>query len=716
MLLLTGTSDLIQVVTGSALALDVHASWLDLNGGVVTPGRTNTPISTAATTTAVGSPAASTQRNVQLLSLRNKDASAAQTVTVQHFDGTNTVELMKVILAAGERLQYEDANGWAVHDAQGNRKEGYTPSTGLWRPIVNVADYGARGDGATNDAAAIQAAINAAGALGVSGRGVDVWFPAGVYAVGSTIVLNANNVMLIGAGWQSTILYATFTTTDILQIGNGASKSGCGLKNMSVWCNAARTTGASINVNAMNDCVIENFVINNAFQGVLVQGSSIKVWIRSGEINNLHVADGVGIQVTNGAAGDTYITDIVMSNSPASKPAAGIQITQTGHLSILRCNVTSCIKGLHVNPSTSQDVTYLFIDHCLFDSCGTHGAHFNGTTAATSRIRSVMAVNSWFSGTTTTGATSSGIEFTASGGAVVDGLSFIGCRILANQRHGVLMNAGPTNISFTDCTISGNGAETVNTYDGINVVANASGLSVVNCKIGQSGPQGNQQRYAVNIAAGTSANIQIEHNDCQPNGTVGTHGYVNIGALTGGGIALDANYPQYQSGTGACTVAASGSLTTTETLISQVLRLAANALRPGTVIRFKIAGSCTVATAAAVPGKFIVQIGVNNTTADTDIMTWTLPTSGGVGTSAFEIDITVVCRTAGASGTFAGSMRVTQASATLGLLSTNCWSGAGTAVAGNTQNANYISLTFGNTGSANVACTFQIVETIIENA
>jgi hypothetical protein len=459
----------------------------------------------------------------------------------------------------------------------------------------------------------------------------------------------------------------------------------------------------------MNDCLIQNFVINNCFQGIYVQGASLKVWIDQGEINNIHVTDGVGIQVTNGAGGDVYVKDIISSNPPASKPLAGIQISQVGHMSIIRCNFTSCIKGVHVNPITSQDVSYLFIDHSLFDSCGTHGIHFNPTAAASARIRSVMCVNSWFSGTTTTGATSSGIEFSIASSAICDGLSFIGCRILNNQRHGVLIGAGPTNISFTDCTIAGNSVESSTTYHGVSIAANASGIQFMNCKIGQCGTASNSQGYAINIAAGTSGNIQICGNDCQPNNTIGTHGYINIGALTGGNIQINGNTPQLNSGQGSATVAASSAITSTETVISAAFRMGAYALRPGAVIAIRFAGSCTVATAAAVPGQFRVKMGTAGTTGDAAIMTFTLPTSGGVGTSVFDGEIQLICRTTGASGTFAGSLRVEQASATLGLLAQVAWALAGTAATGSTTANNYLTLQFGNSGSANVSCTFQIV-------
>lgn len=118
MLLLTSTSDIIQVVTGSAVTIDVHASWVDkVSATAVTPGRTNTAITTAATTVVVAAPAASEQRNIQTLLIKNKHATASSAVTVQHYDGTTTVALVKYTLAAGQTLQYIDGHGFVVIDA-----------------------------------------------------------------------------------------------------------------------------------------------------------------------------------------------------------------------------------------------------------------------------------------------------------------------------------------------------------------------------------------------------------------------------------------------------------------------------------------------------------------------------------------------------------------------------------------------------------------------
>jgi len=122
MLLLASTSDLLRVITSDAVTTDVHASWVDLNGTTVTPGRTNTPISTAATTTVVGSPGASTYRTVKTLTIRNRHATTQQTVTVVHDDGTNAMELCKWTLLAGDQLHYHEGAGFWVTNSQGQTK------------------------------------------------------------------------------------------------------------------------------------------------------------------------------------------------------------------------------------------------------------------------------------------------------------------------------------------------------------------------------------------------------------------------------------------------------------------------------------------------------------------------------------------------------------------------------------------------------------------
>ncbi len=119
MIILSSTSDVIRIVTSHSALVEVHASYVDLNGTTVTPGRTNTIINTAATTTVVAAPGASTVRNLKHLNVTNDHASQSCVVTVEHSDGTTIIELMSFTLLPGENMIFNEEGRWAHRDAQG---------------------------------------------------------------------------------------------------------------------------------------------------------------------------------------------------------------------------------------------------------------------------------------------------------------------------------------------------------------------------------------------------------------------------------------------------------------------------------------------------------------------------------------------------------------------------------------------------------------------
>lgn len=141
-IVLTSTSDLVQVVTDSAVVtIHVHASWADHTTTGFTPGRTNTQITTAATTTVVASPAASTQRQVKILTVRNSHASSSNALTIQHTDGTTVAQLFRYTLLAGETIVY-DGGGFYVLTALGEIKSDVRVTTFPDNEPFNVAQFG----------------------------------------------------------------------------------------------------------------------------------------------------------------------------------------------------------------------------------------------------------------------------------------------------------------------------------------------------------------------------------------------------------------------------------------------------------------------------------------------------------------------------------------------------------------------------------------------
>jgi hypothetical protein len=116
---LPSTSDLVQVVTGGAQVVNVHASWFDSIGTTPSPGRKNTVISSATTTIVVPAPAAGYARDLKTLLIRNTDVSNPVAVTVQHTDGTTLVTLIKLSLPAQNTLTWTDKATWSLVDATG---------------------------------------------------------------------------------------------------------------------------------------------------------------------------------------------------------------------------------------------------------------------------------------------------------------------------------------------------------------------------------------------------------------------------------------------------------------------------------------------------------------------------------------------------------------------------------------------------------------------
>jgi parallel beta-helix repeat protein len=92
------------------------------------------------------------------------------------------------------------ATGLLVFDTDAARPQIYDGSAWGFGEFFNVRDFGAKGDGATNDYTAIQAALTAAASAG----GGVVFFPEGTYMIG-TVLTVSNNTTVAGVGASSII-------------------------------------------------------------------------------------------------------------------------------------------------------------------------------------------------------------------------------------------------------------------------------------------------------------------------------------------------------------------------------------------------------------------------------------------------------------------------------------------------------------------------------
>jgi len=122
---------------------------------------------------------------------------------------------------------------------------------------INVTDYGAKGDGVTDDTAAIQAAINAAENGGV------IEIPRGTYAVRS-LKITRNGTMIVGEARWGTRLVRHSGTAPLIEMSGtstgGATPSGhlryCTISNLTL--NGNRKPGILLRSIFADSCVISN--------------------------------------------------------------------------------------------------------------------------------------------------------------------------------------------------------------------------------------------------------------------------------------------------------------------------------------------------------------------------------------------------------------------------------------------------------------------------
>jgi hypothetical protein len=140
-------------------------------------------------------------------------------------------------------------------------------------PMVNVRDFGATGNGTTDDTAAIQNAINTAHSIGEG-----VFFPAGTYL--HTNVITANGVSLVGVGGGSTLLANNPNASAIILTGVSPSIQNLVINSQPAGSNALFSndpTKASLAVNASQNFVVQGITIAQGMGrlGTLLQQSAV---------------------------------------------------------------------------------------------------------------------------------------------------------------------------------------------------------------------------------------------------------------------------------------------------------------------------------------------------------------------------------------------------------------------------------------------------------
>jgi hypothetical protein len=215
--------------------------------------------------------------------------------------------------------------------------------------VVNVKDYGAVGDGVTDDTAAIQAAIDSLG----STYGGRVFLPTGIYLTSSVIQITRKNVELAGVPDGSVIINASHTG-DIIIAGDtyspGAGDTDFTARNLNLTGNGTARDGISL----------------DAF--------------RNAKLYNINVASVTRDGFRFGTATGSYTAIAEDCYVSAATNAAF-------HISAPHVKLTRCVNdgGLY-SVLIDGDGDYSFHSQCHYEGATTGAIYINGTNRGGNKV------------------------------------------------------------------------------------------------------------------------------------------------------------------------------------------------------------------------------------------------------------------------------------------------------------------------------------------
>lgn len=266
---------------------------------------------------------------------------------------------------------------WAAADWNATRSALNDIRTVLQRGTVNVKAFGAVGDGVTDDAAAIRAAI-ASAATTVSGAfGAIVDLPKGTYIANSQLVI-PNGVRLRGAGFGSTTIKAgaSFSGTSLITNQNqDGTQEFFALEGLQVDGNQAGGAVCSVAVVNMVSLFINSFVrdlivVNGSNVGLRIAADGTPGGMGPLIVENVWVANCVGHNVlieetgaNTGAAAGIYCNHLTSEHQGTGKSA--LYLKGLGHASQWNFNNVHIEQGGTATGRTA--ITIDGVSHVIFD-------------------------------------------------------------------------------------------------------------------------------------------------------------------------------------------------------------------------------------------------------------------------------------------------------------------------------------------------------------
>lgn len=377
--------------------------------------------------------------------------------------------------------------------------------------VFNVRDFGAVGDGNSDDATSIQLAIDAAEAA----EGGIVLFPPGTYKITSRLTVDTSGVSLRGCGrGTTTISVATNGLAGAITLGGVTGPTlNVGIANLTLTASITPTSGVHLLFDRTHRAFCDHVEILNAWTCAQIGTAAnlegtLLTRISDSRLDNISTSTAEGLLIY-GEAG-LWLTRVHF-NGTQGQNTKGIYFFSTEGFDTAYLHdvlIEEHDVGIRAG-STSGSVANVFATNLVIDRARNGGIHLE---TAGGTVQQWLISNFFISGVTSAG-TGSGI-YLADGGGECRRITIRGGYFQDIRQHGIRVDADVVDLVITDNHLLTWGHQTATTYDGIIFNGTVTKFVLNGNKAGYT-----SGRYGINLNDAGITNGTVVGNNLTGNGT-----------------------------------------------------------------------------------------------------------------------------------------------------------------------------------------------------
>jgi hypothetical protein len=263
-MILSSNTHTLNLTTSSTSEVDVTVSYLDITSSSLTPAAQDSQIITATTTQICDAPAASTQRQIKVITVLNT-GTASNSITIVKTT-SSVFTLYKTVLQAGQSAVYSIDGGWQRFDSNGTPitepaskmgiQTGYASfytKTGTAPEAAGVPYLFAKDAGMPGAMTVSSVGINGESWSNAKAGGIPVTIGSGtLYLSSFSVTANQTGMYgLLDILWMNSGLVVTTTTAQSITPATAAARDNNGTSNglgviPAIYVSTATTNGGAI--------------------------------------------------------------------------------------------------------------------------------------------------------------------------------------------------------------------------------------------------------------------------------------------------------------------------------------------------------------------------------------------------------------------------------------------------------------------------------------